>query len=338
MRALVQDCYGPPDVLTIRQVPTPVLAPGEVLVRVLASSVNARDWHVMRGEPRVARLLDRSLFGRRGPREPVRGTDFAGVVESVGPADTPHPWRPGDRVFGEAPAALADLVAVPADQVAAVPRGVTFQQAATLPLAASTAALCVEATGAVPGQRVLVNGASGGVGTFAIQLARHRGLHVTAVCSSRNAGLATALGAQTVVDYRTEDFAARTDRYHAVVDLVGNRSVADLRRVLTPSGTLVLSGGGVSGEGRLVGPLALLARAALASKLTGTRLAVPGAEPDAERLRELGALVASSIVTPVIDRVFPFDKAAEAIRYLEIDHARGKVVVSHDPRSTEEAP
>ena len=338
MRALVQDRYGAPDVLSIRQVPAPAAAPGEVVVRVLASSVNARDWHVMRGEPRVARLLDRSLFGRRGPREPVRGTDFAGIVESVGPADTPHPWRPGDRVFGEARAVLAELVAVPADQVAAIPRGVTFQQAATLPLAASTAALCVEATGAVPGQRILVNGASGGVGTFAIQLARHRGLHVTAVCSARNVELARALGAQTVIDYGAEDFAERADRHDAVIDLVGNRTVRDLRRVLTRSGTLVLSGGGVSGEGRLVGPLALLGRAALAAKLTGTRLAVPRTEPDAERLHRVGALAASGVMTPVIDRVFPFDKAAEAIRYLETDHARGKVVVSHDPRSTEEAP
>lgn len=336
MRALVQYRYGSPDVLAVEEVPAPRPGPDEVLVRTLASSVNARDWHIMRGEPRVARFLDRSVFANRRPRQRIRGTDFAGVVEAVG-SDVAT-WRPGDRVFGEASGTFADFLVVSADQVAAVPTGLTFQQAAALPLAATTAALCLDAAGATDGQRILVNGASGGVGTFAVQLARHRGLHVTAVCSTRNTGLVSGLGAHEVVDYRSEDFAARQEQHDVVLDLVGNRRLRDLRRVLTPGGTLVLSGGGVSGSGKVIGPLALLARAAAFAKLTGTRVVVPQATPTATVLDDLASLVASGALTPVIDRVFPFDKAAEAIRYLETEHARAKVVISHDPVSAEAAP
>jgi NADPH:quinone reductase-like Zn-dependent oxidoreductase len=306
---------------------------GEVLVRVLASSVNARDWHLMRGEPRVARFLDRSVFGNRAPRVRVRGTDFAGVVEAVGSADSD--WHVGDRVFGEADGAIADRVVAPADHLATIPDGLTFQQAAALPLAGTTAALCLDAADPTDGQRILVNGASGGVGTFAVQLARHRGLHVTAVCSARNTDLVAGLGAQTVIDYREEDFALRADRYDVVLDLVGNRRLRDLRRVLGPGGTLVLSGGGVSGDGKVIGPLALLTRAALFSKLTGTRIVVPQATPSATALEQLAELASAGVIAPVVDRVFPLDRAAEAIRYLETEHARAKVVISHNAAAAE---
>ena len=197
-----------------------------------AASVNARDWHVMRGEPRMARLLDRRTFGRTAPRQPIRGTDFAGIVESVGAGVTR--WRPGDAVFGEADAAFADFVVAKADLVAAIPDGIGFQQAAAIPLAATTALLCLRSGAPEPGQSVLINGASGGVGTFAVQLARSMGLAVTAVCSARNADLARSLGADTVVDYRQTDFTRLGRRFDVIVDLVGNRSLRDLRLALLP--------------------------------------------------------------------------------------------------------
>ena len=185
--------YGPPDVLELGSIPTPAPGPGEVLVRVRAASVNARDWHVMRGEPRIARLLDRGSFGLRGPRVAIRGTDLAGTVEAVGEGVTR--WRVGDHVFGEGTATLADHAVVPADQLASIPAGLGFDEAAALPLAATTALLCLDAADPAPGDSVLVNGASGGVGTFAVQLAKALGLHVTAVVSPRNAALAGSLGA-----------------------------------------------------------------------------------------------------------------------------------------------
>ena len=178
MRALVQDRYGTSDVLRVCDVPRPVPADGEVLVRLEAASVNARDWHIMRGEPRIARLMDRSIFGWRGPRVRVRGTDFAGVVEGVGPSVAD--WAVGDRVFGEASATLAEYVVAPVGAMARVPVGVSMEQAAALPLAATTALECLRAADPRPGSTVLVNGASGGVGTFVVQLAASMGLHVTA--------------------------------------------------------------------------------------------------------------------------------------------------------------
>ena len=183
-RAVAQTGYGGPEVLQVTAVPLPVPGADEVLVRVHAASVNARDWHVMRGEPRVARLMDRTLFGRRGPRVPVRGTDFAGVVEAIGTDVTA--CQPGDAVFGEGIGTFAERAIASADQVAAVPAGTPFELAAALPLAATTALLCLDETGLAAGSRVLINGASGGVGTFAVQAARAMGLHVTAVVSTRN--------------------------------------------------------------------------------------------------------------------------------------------------------
>ena len=334
MRALIQDEYGSPDVLRVATVPVPAPGPGQIRVRVRAASVNARDWHVMRGEPRLARLLDRTTFGRRGPKVPILGTDFAGTVDAVGTGVTR--WGPGDPVFGEADAAFAEHVLAPEAAVAPVPAGISFVQAAAIPLAGNTALICLRAGNPQPGGRLLINGASGGVGTFAVQLAKTMGLHVTAVCSARNAEQASALGADVVLDYNLEDFCATPGRYDMVLDLVGNRSVRDLRRILHPSGTLVLSGGGVSGEGRFIGPIGLLVRAQLIARLPGPRIAVPLAKPAGERLQELAALASSGSVRPVIDKTFTLDDGAAAIRYLETEHARAKVVITI-PASDEQA-
>ena len=326
MRALVQDLYGSPDVLKVAAVPIPTPDAGQVRIRVAAASVNARDWHVMRGEPRLARLLDRTTFGRTAPRIRIRGTDFAGTIDAVG-ADVTR-WRPGDTVFGEADAALAEYVVASQDVVTRIPTGTSFEQAAALPLAGNTALTCLRAGDPQPGTRLLINGASGGVGTFALQIAKAMGLHVTAVCSARNAELAHSLSADVVIDYNLKDFCATSERYDMVLDLVGNRSVRALRGLVHRSGTLVLSGGGVSGKGRLVGPLGLLIRAQLMTRLPGPRIVIPQAKPTRKALEELATLVHSGAVRPVIDRTFTFKDGAEAIRYLETDHARAKVIVT----------
>ncbi len=325
-RAVVQRVYGPPDVLELVRIPTPAPGTGEVLVRVRAASINARDWHVMRGEPRIARLLDRGSFGLRRPRVAIRGTDLAGTVEAVGEGVTR--WRVGDHVFGEGTATLADHAVVPADQLDVIPTGLGFDEAAALPLAATTALLCLDAADPVPGDRVLVNGASGGVGTFAIQVAKALGLHVTAVVSHRNAALATSLGADVVVDHGTEDFTRCGIQYDVVVDLVGNRRLRDLRRAVRRGGALVLSGGGTSGQGRVVGPIGLLLWGQVYGGLRGRRILTPQAAPDAGLLARVADLVTNGQVVPVIDRRFRLEHTGEAIRYMEVMHARGKVVIT----------
>ncbi len=324
--AVVQDRYGSPDVLTLRRLPKPSPGPGDVLVAVKAASVNARDWHVMRGEPRLARLMDTTTFARRGPRVAIRGTDFAGVVEAVGAGVTR--WRPGDAVLGEGIGTFAQHTVVPAEQIAAVPEGLPFDAAAALPLAATTALLCIDAAEAEPGCTVLINGASGGVGTFALQLARIRQLRVTAVVSSRNAELARRLGADHVVDYTTSDFTRDGRRYDVVIDLVGNRRLRDLHRVLRPGGALVLSGGGVSGQGRIVGPLGLLLRAQLYRRAANLRILTPLAKPGPRILDRLTDLSRTGQLTPIIDARYPLDAAADAIRHMETTHTTGKIVIT----------
>jgi NADPH:quinone reductase-like Zn-dependent oxidoreductase len=325
-RAVVQRVYGPPDVLEMGSIPTPAPGQGEVLVRVRAASINARDWHVMRGEPRLARILDRRAFGLRGPRVATRGTDVAGTVEAVGDGVTR--WRVGDHVFGEGTATLADHAVVPAEQLAGIPTGMGFDEAATLPLAATTALLCLDAADPAPGDSILVNGASGGVGTFAIQLAKARGLRVTAVVSPRNRAIADSLGADRVIDYTADDFTRDGSVHDVVVDLVGNRGLSDLRRVVRPGGALVLSGGGSSGQGRLVGPLRLLVWGQVYGSIRGLRVLTPQAAPDAGLLARIADLASTGQVVPVVDRRFRLEDAADAIRYMEVQHARGKVVVT----------
>ena len=330
MKAIVQERYGSPEVLSLREVPKPVPADDEVLVEVRAASVNARDWHIMRGDPYLARLADRGTFGRRGPRFPIRGTDFAGRVAAVGPAVTD--FRVGDEVYGDTVVggAFAEYVTIPARTLAPKPAKLTFEQAAAVPLAGSTALMGLRDAGGIrPGQRVLVNGASGGVGTFAVQIARTLGADVTAVCSTRNVDLVRSLGADRVVDYTRDDFArAGQQRYDVVFDLVGNRSLADLRRVLMPTGALVLSGGGVSTGGSLVGPMGLFIRAELVGRFVGHRIVRLEVPADAANLATLAELADGGALTPAIDRTYPLEKTADAIRYVETEHARAKVVVT----------
>jgi NADPH:quinone reductase-like Zn-dependent oxidoreductase len=326
MKALVQDVYGTSEVLRIEDVDRPSAAAGEVLVRIAAASVNAADWHIMRGEPRIARLMDRSIFGRTGPRQRIRGRDFAGTIEAVGPGVTG--WQVGDAVLGEDDATLAEYAAVATGCLVRKPDALSFEAAAALPLAALTADLCLTQGRLEAGQRVLIVGASGGVGTFAVQLAARRGATVTGVCSTRNVDLVSTLGAREIVDYTREDFTRAGQSYDVVLDLVGNRSLRDLRRVVAPGGRLVLSGGGNPGHGQYLGPIGLMARAGLFGRLLGVRVRIPRAAPDAERLTELAGMAARGEIRPVLDRTYPLAEAVAAMRHLEVQHARGKIVVT----------
>ncbi|SCG72662.1 NAD(P)-dependent alcohol dehydrogenase [Micromonospora humi] len=326
MKAIVQDRYGPPETLTLAEVPVPVPRPDEVLVRVEAAALNAYDWHAMRGDPRMARLA----LGPRRPRARIRGRDVAGRVEAVG-TDVRR-LRPGDAVFadlGDANGAFAEYVCVPEALVAPRPANLTPQQAAALPLAGATALVGLRDAGRVePGHRVLVNGASGGVGTLAVQLAKALGATVTGVCRTRNVDLVRSLGADHVVDYTRADFTRDPRRHDVVFDLVGNRSLTALRRALTPTGTLVLSGGGVYRGGSLVGPVWLIARGRLLAPLVRQRVVVLTTAPGRHHLDALRAHAEAGHLTPVVDRTYPLREVPEAIRYLEGEHARAKVVIT----------
>jgi NADPH:quinone reductase-like Zn-dependent oxidoreductase len=325
MKAIVQHEYGSPDTLRLEDVDRPDAGPGHVLVRVRAASVNAADWHVMRGDPKLARLQ----LGVRRPRAAVRGRDFAGEVAEVG-AGVTH-VGPGDEVFGEtgmADGAFAEYLRAPAGQVALKPAVLTFEQAAAVPLAGCTALQALRDVARVqPGQRLLVNGASGGVGTFAVQIGKTLGAHVTAVCSTRNVELVRSLGADDVVDYTTEDVSAR-QRFDVVLDLVGNRRLRELRRILTERGTLVLSGGGVFDGGSLVGPMALIIGGGLVGRVVRQRIKPFNATTTTARLTALARLAESGQVRPVIDRTYALAEVPAAVRYLESEHARAKVVVT----------
>jgi NADPH:quinone reductase-like Zn-dependent oxidoreductase len=323
MKAIAQDRYGPPDVLELRDVAKPAPGDNHVLVRVHAAAVNALDWHYMRGDPYVARLS----MGLRRPKVRIRGRDFAGRVEALG--GSVQRFRVGDEVFGEADGAFAEYVSAPDDAVDPKPANLTFEQAAAVPLAGSTALMGLRDVGRVqPGQQVLINGASGGVGTFAVQIGKSLGAEVTGVCSAMNADLVRSIGADHVIDYASEDFSRSGQRYDVVFDLVGNRSLADFRRALRPEGTLVLSGGGVSEGGSFIGPLGLFAKSMVQSRFVRQRLLQLTEQPSRENLAALRELVESGAVTPVIDRAYPLSDVPEAIRYLEVEHARAKVVIS----------
>jgi NADPH:quinone reductase-like Zn-dependent oxidoreductase len=325
MLAVVQEKYGPPDVLSVQDIDRPEPGPGEVLVRVAAASVNALDWHLMRGDPYVAR----PSFGIRAPRSKVRGADFAGTVETVGSEVTGV--KPGDEVYGEAGAAFAEYVVASQEKVAAKPATLTFEQAAAVPLAANTALIALRDLAAVSaGQRVAINGASGGVGTFAVQIAKVLGGEVTAVCSTRNVALANKLGADHVVDYTKADFTVSPDGrpYDVVLDLVGNRSFNDLRRALTEKGTLVLSGGGVSRGVSLIGPMTLFVVGKLRGPFVSQRVLTFTAVGSRENLNTLRELIDSGQLTPEIDRTYSLREVPDAIRYLETEHARAKIVIT----------
>ena len=323
MRAIKQDRYGGPEALTLGEADAPVPAGNEVLVRVHAASVNAYDWHFMRGDPYAARLA----MGFGGPKAKIRGRDFAGRVEAVGRNVTR--LRLGEEVYGEADGAFAEYVCAPEDMVGPKPANLTFQQAAAMPLAANTALMGLRDLGQVkPGQHVLINGASGGVGTFAVQIAKALGAEVTAVCSTKNVDLVKTLGVDHVIDYTGEDFTRTGKQYDLVFDLVGNRSLSDCRRALTPTGTLILSGGGVFSGGSLIGPLGLIIKAKLQAPFVRHRILILSAKQSPENLAALGELAEAGKLVPVIDRTYPLTDVPDAIRYLETEHARAKVVIT----------
>jgi NADPH:quinone reductase-like Zn-dependent oxidoreductase len=325
MKAIVQDRYGSPDVLRFADVDKPVPSDTDVLVRVRAASVNARDWHVLRGDPYIARPS--ADLGWRRPNVTIRGTDFAGTVEAVGPAVTGV--QIGDEVYGEAPSAFAEYVAVPADRVEAKPANLSYEQAAAIPLAANTALIGLRDTAKLqPGQSVLINGAAGGVGTFAVQIAKALGAEVTGVCSTRNVELVRSIGADQVINYLSTDFSRIDHRYDVVFDLVGNRSLTALRRALVARGTLLLSGGGLFTGGSLFGPVGLIIRGRASAPFLSQRVLLVTAATSKANLVALRELAEAGRLTPAIDRTYPLAAAADAIRYLETGHARGKVVVT----------
>jgi NADPH:quinone reductase-like Zn-dependent oxidoreductase len=327
MSAVLQESYGGPEVLALRETRRPEPATGQVLVRVRAAGLNAADWHIMRGLPLMARLS----VGLRAPRGQVRGSDVSGVVETVGAGVTR--WRAGDEVYGElgiAGGGFAEYAVVDEAFLVAKPQTLSFEEAAAVPLAGRTALVCLrEASRLADGQRLLVNGASGGVGTFAVQLGHALGAEVTGVCRTRNLDLVRSLGAKHVVDYTREDVAASGSTYDVVLDLVGNRSLRDLRALVAPGGVLVLSGGGTStGKRQVLGPVWLMLRAKVAAPFLKLAVSVPQSPPHAAQLADLAALVAAGTVAPVVDRTFPLDDAAAAMTYLETEHARAKVVLT----------
>jgi len=324
MQAIVQDRYGTADVLEVREVDRPQIGDTEVLVRVAAAGVDRGVWHLMTGLPYPTRLA----FGLRRPRTPVPGMDVAGVVETVGRRVTR--FAEGDVVFGIGTGTYAEYARASQDKLAAVPRRIDVGAAGALAVTGSTALQAVEDHGRVtPGQRVLVLGASGGVGTYAVQIGRALGATVTGVASDDKLDLVRSLGADHVIDYRAHDPLDGSDRYDVIIDTGGNRSLRHLRRALTPTGTLVIVGG--EGGGRCIGGLDRQLRAKIVSLTTRQRLTTFVAAEDAAHLERLADLVEAGEVTPVIDRRFALADAADAIRYLEAGRTRGKLVVDVQP-------
>jgi NADPH:quinone reductase-like Zn-dependent oxidoreductase len=324
MRAFVYCEYGTPEVLTIAQIERPVPLETQVLVRVMAASVNPVDWHMMRGTPYVMRLGS----GLRKPAVTRIGVDFAGVIEAVGRGVTR--FKVGDEVFGGRTGALAEYVVVSADRALVhKPANVTFDEAAAVGVAGLTALQGIRDRGQVQkGQRVLINGASGGVGTFAVQIAKQLGAEVTGVCSTRNVELVRSLGADHVIDYTKDDFTTRLAAYDVLLDNVGNRPVSACRRVLTPRGRYVLVGGGGPDDHRIIGPLGRVASLYLTAPFVQQQLGMFIAELNSRDLEWFARAMATGAVSAVIDRRYPFEQAAEAMRYLETGRARGKVIVT----------
>jgi NADPH:quinone reductase-like Zn-dependent oxidoreductase len=328
MKAFVLRSYGSPDHLDLTTVDTPVPAADEVLVRVRATSVNPYDWHHMRGEPRIARLMPGTV-GLRAPKLRILGSDIAGQVEAAGRDVTG--FRPGDDVFAllERGGGFAEYVSVPERLLARKPGNLSYAQAAAVPMAAVTALLGLrDVARTEPGQQVLVNGASGGVGTFAVQIARALGASADAVCGSPNADLVRSIGADDVIDYAREDFTRRGRRYDVLLDVAGSRPVSACRRVLAPRGTLVLIGGPA---GRWLQPAGHVFSSLAMAPLVPQRIAMAdtvSCTAKKQVLMTLTTLIEDGKVTPVISRTYPFGDIAEAVRYQEQGHVPGKVVVT----------
>jgi NADPH:quinone reductase-like Zn-dependent oxidoreductase len=321
MKAIVYTKYGSPDVLQFKEVEKPAPTDGQILVKIYAASANPLDWHLMRASPFLARLAG----GLRKPKDPRLGADFAGRVEAVG-ANVAQ-FQPGDEVFGASTGAFAEYICVAESEVALKPANLSFEQAAAVPVAATTALQGLRDTGQIhTGQRVLVNGASGGVGTFAVQIARAFGTEVTGVCSTRNLDMVRSIGADHAIDYMKEDFTRTGQHYDLIYDAVGNSSVSAYRRALNPGGTCVVAGFTSLPrlfEHMLIGPL----RSKIGDKKVGLMGTAQIKQKDLVSLREL---LEAGKVTPVIDRRYSLREVPEAIRYLEAKHARGKVVITVD--------
>jgi len=325
MKAVVYTEFGPPDVLQIQDIEKPVPKDNEVLVKVRAASVEPYDWHMIRGTPFLMRVM---MAGLRKPKEPRVGIDCAGRVEAVGKDVTQ--FKAGDDVFGGKSGALAEYLCVPADGgITLKPANVTFEQAAGVQVAGCTALQALRDSGKVqPGHKVLINGASGGVGTFAVQIAKSFGAQVTGVCSTRNVELVRSLGADHVIDYTKEDFTKSGQRYDVIIDNVGTQPLAGFRAVLKPKGIYIMIGAGGPDEGGLIGPMGLLTQTLLMSPFIGQKMGMMMAKVSQSDLKTLADLMQSGKVTTVIDRTYPLSEVREAIRYLETGRARGKVIIT----------
>jgi NADPH:quinone reductase-like Zn-dependent oxidoreductase len=322
LKAIVRDTYGSTDVLELRDIDIPEYADEEVLVHVHAAGVGRDVWHVMAGLPYPIRLAG---YGFRAPKNPVIGSDMAGVVEAVGKNVTR--FQPGDEVFGVGKGSYAEYVSAREDKLAPKPANLTFEQAAVVAIMGSTALQALRDHGKVrPGQEVLIIGASGGVGTYAVQIAKAFGARVTGVCSTAKVEMVRSIGADHVIDYTREDFAEGERRYDVILDIGGNSSLSRLRRALASRGTLVIVGG--EGGGRWLGGTDRQLRAMMLSPFVGQKLGTFVNKENHEDMLVLGELIESGKVTPVIDRTYPLSEVPEAIRYLEEGHARGKVVIA----------
>jgi NADPH:quinone reductase-like Zn-dependent oxidoreductase len=325
MKAVVYTDYGSPDVLEIRDVKKPVPNDDQVLVKVRAVSLNPLDWHYMEGTPYIMRAMGTGL---RKPKSPRLGVDLAGQVEAVGKNVTQ--FKPGDEVFGTGGgAAFAEYVCARKIRLVLKPANITFEQAAAVPIAALTALQSLRDNGKVqPGQKVLINGASGGVGTFAVQIAKSFGAEVTGVCSGRNVEMVRSIGADHVIDYTKEDFTKGDERYDVILDNVGTQPLSGFRRALKPQGICVMIGGGGPNDGGLIGPMARPVKALLLSPFISQKMGMMMAEIRQEDLAAMRDLMQAGKVTPVIDRTYPLSQVREAMKYLEAGHARGKVILT----------
>jgi NADPH:quinone reductase-like Zn-dependent oxidoreductase len=322
MKAISYASYGSPEVLELKDIDQPSVKDDDVLVRVHAASVNPFDWHYLTGTPYVFR----AQIGLRRPKLQILGVDFAGQVAAVGRNVTE--FQPGAEVFGMGSGAFAEYVSVrAAGALLTKPANLTFEQAAAVPLAAFTALQGLRDKGRIqPGHRVLINGASGGVGTFAVQLAKSFGAEVTGVCSTRNVALVRAIGADQVIDYTQHDFTGTGQRYDLILDNVGTRSIADRTRALAPDGILVAVSGPKTS--RWLGPLTATVTLLVASRLGRAKMVTVLARPNKADLLTLRGLLAAGEITPVVDRSYPSSDVAEAVGYVGAGHARGKVVIT----------
>jgi len=322
MKAIVYHNYGSPDVLKREEIEKPTASDDEVLIKVRAASVNPLDWHYMRGTPYIVRIK----AGLRKPKVTRLGVDVAGQVEAVGRNVTQ--FKPGDEVFGACRGAFAEYVCASEGSLVLKPTNVTFEQAASVPVAAFTALQGLRDKGQIqPGQKVLINGAAGGVGTFAVQIAKSFGADVTGVCSTRNVEMVRSIGADRVIDYTQEDFTKSRQRYDLILDCVGNHSLSAFRHVLNPKGTYIIVGGPV---GSMIGLLARWITALVLSRFVSQKFVMFRARSSKEDLTIMRELMAAGKVTPVIDKRYRLSEVPEAIRYLEEGHARGKVVITFE--------